>query len=549
MKIRFPLYAKILLWFFLNLVFLGLVFYAVFRMQFRFGLDSLLAGRAGDQIQAVSEIILNGLRERPRADWNEVLKGISEAYQIQFFVFRNDGGQIAGASLDLPPEVRERLIEPRMGPQPELRRGNPWRPGLTPGSPPFGPRLRGGRPFSSSNAEPATFDSPVMDSNPFETFRPGQLYRDPALGPEFLPGTGPDRFPRLDLPSRPRFPKFMLRTKNPIRYWVLVRVPVSRQGPLALLAMSDSIRVFFDYTPWIAIGSAVLLVSVLFWFPLVRGITHSISQMTQATERIAEGRFEVRVPSRRRDELGSLGQAINRMASRIASFLTGQKRFLGDIAHELCAPLARSEVALAILDRHANASQKDYVQDVREEVQQMSQLVNELLSFSKAGLKQREIALAPVRLREIAERVVAREAHDCIPIDVRIEDSLQALGDPELLTRALANVIRNAARYAGNTGPISITAERHGSDVMLRVADQGPGVPPEMLEQIFDPFFRVEASRSRETGGAGLGLAIVKACVEACRGSVAARNREPTGLQIEITLKNPPAEDSRSQNR
>src|SRR5439155_20847176 len=126
--------------------------------------------------------------------------------------------------------------------------------------------------------------------------------------------------------------------------------------------------------------------SALLWFPLIRGITRSIGQMTQATREIAEGRFDGRVNERRRDELGALGQSVNRMAARLAGFVTGQKRFLGDTSNELCSPIARIQMALGILEQRADEKQKAYVADLREEVQHISNLVNELLSFSKASL-------------------------------------------------------------------------------------------------------------------------------------------------------------------
>jgi two-component system sensor histidine kinase CpxA len=107
-----------------------------------------------------------------------------------------------------------------------------------------------------------------------------------------------------------------------------------------------------------------------------------------------------------------------------------------------------------------------------------------------------------------------------------------------LLSRALANLVRNALGHAGAAGPIVVSTAVTGDQITLTVADSGLGVPPETLEQIFDPFFRVEPSRSRDTGGAGLGLAIVKTCVEACQGSVTACNRQPSGLQVDLVLKN-----------
>jgi len=154
----------------------------------------------------------------------------------------------------------------------------------------------------------------------------------------------------------------MLHTSHPGRYWVGSRIRVSaseKSAPAVLLAMSDSISgggLFFDVTPWAVVGCGVVLISALFWFLVARGITRSISQMTHATEEIAAGRFEVRVPAERRDELGRLGQGINRMASRLSGFVTGQRRFLGDIAHELCSPIARMGVAVGILEQRTDVT-------------------------------------------------------------------------------------------------------------------------------------------------------------------------------------------------
>ena len=546
MRIRFPLYAKILLWFFLNLVFLGLVFYAFFKIQFRLGLDSLLMGRAGEHIEAVSQVIGNELNQTLREEWSTVLKRFSDAYQVQFYLFQSEGRQVAGEPIQVPDQVQARLIE-RAGPTP--------RP-LPPGSPPPGSPRRADfslPPDSSRFAPGAAGRGGTEDESEDRRGPPPRGSNERAGWPDGSPPQGGPNRPLREPPRGGPHSRSMMHTTKPGRYWVLVRMGVQendrpRPMPATLLAMSTSIRgggLFFDFVPWAWVCFGVLFVSVLFWFPLVRGITRYISQMTQATEAIAEGRFEAPVQSERGDELGRLSQAISRMASRLAGFVHGQKRFLGDIAHELCSPLARMQVALGILEERGDPKQQAYVEDVREEVQHMSSLVNELLSFSKAGLRQKEIKLQPVNLEALVRRVVTREAPGRQQIEIQIDSSLQALAEPELLSRAVANLVRNALRYAGDAGPITLSATPDADQLVLVVADHGPGVPEEMLGQIFDPFFRLEASRSRDTGGIGLGLAIVKTCVEACQGKVTARNRQPTGLEVEIVLRSPASAPSR----
>src|SRR5262249_11780563 len=122
-------------------------------------------------------------------------------------------------------------------------------------------------------------------------------------------------------------------------------------------------------------------------------------------------------------------------------------------------------------------------------------------------------------------------------IEASVRRDVAVLANPDCLFRALSNLVRNAIRYAGNSGPISVSAHSEGQETVITVADHGPGLPESALEEVFAPFFRLEPSRGRDWGGAGLGLAIVKACVEACKGSVRAHNRQPSGLEVEIRLR------------
>lgn len=507
---RFPLYARILFWLFLNLVALASAFYLLVRAQFGFGLDWLLSGSAGQRVDAVSNIIFTELNDHARSEWDGILKRFSAAYQIQFLLFHANGEQLAGNATPLPAEVHAKVVE---RPAPQEQRPRP---------------PEKGRLF------------------PPEMGEPPPPYNRPPGGP-------PPRQVQNDAPAsaaerRGVNPKFIFRTMHPTRYWLLVRSKLNdpqrpRSMPVALIAMSNSLGgggLVFDIKPWLAVGAGALIFSVLLWLPLVQGITRSVVQITHASRQIAEGRFDVRVDERRRDELGSLGQAVNRMASRLAALVTGQKRFLGDVAHELCSPLARLQMALGILEQHADEQQRPYVTSACEKAAHIASLVNELLSFSKASLGASIIKLQPVSLRDVADKAVKREAAGDAQIRVEIAGDLRAMAEPDLLLRALSNLLRNAIRYAGQAGPITVAARRDDGKVLLTVNDCGPGVPESDLTQIFDPFYRVETSRDRSTGGVGLGLAIVKTCVESCGGAVTARNRAPTGLEIAIKLPSVP---------
>lgn len=488
MRIRLPLYAKILGWFFLNLLLLGLIAGWVVRSEFRF--EALINGAGGERFQKVADTLLGELRERPRAEWESILKRFAATYEVQFVVVDERSEPIAGGPASLPDEVKARL---RVGRGP--MRGDGSR----------GPRL------------------------PSEEFR-----RMPP--PEFRGGPPPegDRRPGGGLT------RALIHTRKPDRFWVLFPAPQLEPGPRRLVAIAETLSaggLLIDYRPWIWAAGAVLVISVLWWVPFVHGITRSLWQMTLATERISEGRFDTRVPEQRGDELGRLGAAINSMAGRLEHHLTGQKRFLSDISHELCAPIARLQMALGILEQRADPNEIRQLADLREELDQMSGLVNELLSFSRAGLKSRDLPLTRVPLQPLVERVLQREGIGGEEIELNLAPDAAVLAEPELLTRALGNLLRNARRYAGGAGPITLGATRDRDSIVFTVADEGPGVPPDALSRLGEPFFRPDAARTREQGGTGLGLAIVKTCVEACHGTLTLKNREPRGFVAELRLR------------
>ena len=353
----------------------------------------------------------------------------------------------------------------------------------------------------------------------------------------------PEFFDRT--PRRPGPPVFLLHRNDPSAYWVGVHIPIRNaavHGHLrgTVVWQFSSLWTnpfFFNYKPWLGALIAIVAVSMACWLPLIRDLTRSITQLTNATGSIAEGHFEVQLPTNRRDELGHLSESIQQMSAKLSDLLSGQKRFLSDVAHELCSPIARIQVALGILEQRAEPGVAQYVADLQEEVQHMSGLVNELLAFSKTQISSERPAPERVNVAEIVERVIQRECADASRPVVDVDSSIEVEAYPDYLHRSLANLIRNAYRYAGGAGPVTVSARRLQDEVVISVADDGPGLPEAELENIFRPFYRPELARQRETGGVGLGLAIVRSCIEACGGSVRCRNREPHGLEVEIRLR------------
>jgi two-component system, OmpR family, sensor histidine kinase CpxA len=151
-----------------------------------------------------------------------------------------------------------------------------------------------------------------------------------------------------------------------------------------------------------------------------------------------------------------------------------------------------------LLERSAEPEQVAVLADLREDVEQMNTLVDDVLAFSRAARKTVEPAITNVALAGIADRVIERE-RDGASVTTSIDARLAVRADPEFLARALSNVLRNAVRYAGAAGSIEISATKDGDTVVLSVCDHGPGVPEKDLDAVFEPFYRLESARESAT--------------------------------------------------
>jgi two-component system sensor histidine kinase CpxA len=327
------------------------------------------------------------------------------------------------------------------------------------------------------------------------------------------------------------------------RHWVGVLLPRLTSpdhpdGPIFLIFAGNSFTgdgLFFDITPWFWAVFGSMILSSLLWFPLVRGITRNVRETLNATERLARGDFDVRVSEARGDELGRLGQAVNRMATQLDGYVRGQRRFMGDIAHELCSPIARMEMGLGILENQVPDAQQERLGEVRAELRELSVMVSELLAFSKNTHQLNSAAQQSIPLLPLVEAAAQREAVPADQLRINIDPSLSVKAHPELLSRAVGNLLRNSLLHAPGSS-IHVTASTKRDRVTLLVRDEGPGVPADSIARLFEPFYRVDIARTRESGGTGLGLAIVKTCIESCNGTVTARNHEHGGLEIEVEL-------------
>lgn len=325
----------------------------------------------------------------------------------------------------------------------------------------------------------------------------------------------------------------------------VLRVPtqrrdaLGRQSPLDLEMRAPSLPAlvrFIGLDDWALFGLLVLPLSALLWWPFIWNINRALRRAMQAAHHVAEGRFDRRLPEDRRDELGELARAVNRMAARLENQQAAQKQFLADVAHEVTSPLARLRMGLGLLEKRADASAQTLLAGLNEDAQQMSELLEELLMFSRAGLQADRSPPQTLDLEPLLAEVLAHEDPQR-SVRLRLAPDARPLAQAALLKRALANLVRNALRYAtGAADPIEVMACREADAVLIEVRDRGPGVPDAVLPRLGEAFFRPDVDRGRDKGGTGLGLAIVRRCVAACGGELTLRNREGGGFVAQIRL-------------
>jgi two-component system sensor histidine kinase CpxA len=292
---------------------------------------------------------------------------------------------------------------------------------------------------------------------------------------------------------------------------------------------------------------AMLVLGGLGCYLLARYITAPVTRLRQATRRLAEGDLSARVGSegrRRRDELADLGRDFDRMAARIEALVSAQQRLIVDISHELRSPLARMNVALGLLRQRSGDNAQGMIARLETEADRLNRLIGDLLTLSRAEAGDLAPDSGPVDLGELAAGI-AEDAHfeaAARRCEVRLarRDRVMVTGVPALLRSAIENVVRNAVRHTPEGTAVEIAIERRAGkgapEAVVEVCDHGPGLPEDQLERIFEPFYRAEDARERDSGGTGLGLAIARRAVLQHGGSIGAAKAAGGGLVVTIRL-------------
>lgn len=276
----------------------------------------------------------------------------------------------------------------------------------------------------------------------------------------------------------------------------------------------------------------VLLVVVVFVaHGLLRRVLRPLTWLQEGVAKLSEGNLDVVVPRPTRDEFGALTDTFNHMVGRVRAMVQSREQLLLDVSHELRSPLTRMKVALALCPDDENQRR------LSANVAEMEAMVTELLELERLR-HGRGLQIEWCDLAGLVAEIVA-SFHDRPPgvlLGACPKPLVLAL-DPVKIRCVLRNLLENASKYSlPDSKPIEVSLTVRDTSVVVTVRDDGPGIPQELLPSLFEPFFRVDRSRSKKTGGYGLGLSLCKRTMEAHGGTIALADNEGRGASFLLTF-------------
>lgn len=316
--------------------------------------------------------------------------------------------------------------------------------------------------------------------------------------------------------------------------------PPGRAAFLAQVQLGDGTWVTFDHRlpeeiftwPWKLLASLAILLgaTVLTALLAVRWLTRPLTTLATAADELGRDMQRQPLPEDGPAEVVRAARAFNRMQQRLVRFIGDRSRVLAAVSHDLKTPITRLRLRTELLADEA--LQEKY----RGDLDEMEAMVRDTLDFMR-GTDTAE-ATRPVDINALVETLQADAEAAGATVAVRGSAAAPYPGRPLALKRCLGNLLENGRKYGG---AVEVVLEEAGTDLSVSVLDRGPGIPEAELERVFDPFYRLEGSRSRSTGGSGLGLGIARNIARAHGGELTLRNRPGGGLEARLTLPRPAA--------
>ena len=292
----------------------------------------------------------------------------------------------------------------------------------------------------------------------------------------------------------------------------------------------------YGYATVISIGGALAvsaLAALAVSFYDSRRLRRTITEVATAATHVAQGNYEIRVsPPRLGDDFDALSTAFNQMASRLQAVDSTRQQLFGDLAHEIRTPVSVLEAYIEALEDGVRTLTPQTAAMLRDQTRRLVRFSDDVAALAKAEESSVSMSYTTIDVDRLTRHCVAaaKERYDSkgVALRVRLQTELPPLwADQQRLSQVLGNLLENALRHTPSGGSVELSCVRDGDRLRIAVADTGEGIAAEHLPRVFERFYRADAARDREHGGAGLGLAIAKALVEAHRGSISVASAGP----------------------
>lgn len=315
-----------------------------------------------------------------------------------------------------------------------------------------------------------------------------------------------------------------------------------------LVAVSEKPLAHFVEIPWAGLTIRItiaIFISGLICYLLSLYLTHPLRSLRMAASSIATGKLNTRVghfKGHYRDEIAELSGEFDRMAEQLETLMNAKERLLQDISHELRSPLARLQIAIELGRKKAGQTAGAEFQRMEVECLRLNNLIGEILEFARLDKSSSHLNKKQINLADLVKQIIADANYelgsDIAKVNLLRSERCPIFVEERLVHRAIENVIRNAIHYSTPEPNIkaSLYLAKSNEVVYIDIKDNGPGVPEEQLEKIFNPFYRVDTAREKKTGGFGLGLSIAQQAIYLHDGAIHALNHPEGGLLVRISL-------------
>jgi len=288
---------------------------------------------------------------------------------------------------------------------------------------------------------------------------------------------------------------------------------------------------------------AAMLAALALSFLFSRSVVAPVLAMSRATQRIADGRYDERVQVVGSDELAGLAMRFNQMAEKLDQVESMRRRLIGDVSHELRTPLTAIKGSMEGLMDGVLAADDETFQQILAEADRLNRLVDDLQELSRVEARAYQLDFRSLDVSSLVQTVTKRLMPQAqarrISLDFDLAPDLQPIiADEDRAIQIITNLAGNALQYTPEGGQVTISSKRINDEIQFSVRDTGVGIPPEHISHIFDRFYRVDKSRSRQNGGgSGIGLTIARSLVEAHGGRIWAESAgEGEGSVFHFTL-------------